>query len=532
MKEKNSCGKQPAEIIPAVSSMRRIYQNTGLLYIRQLVTLVVGLLTTRIVLQCLGVENYGIYNVVGGVIVLFSFLGSTITAATQRYLSFYLGKGDCDQAREYFSISLLLQMGCALIVSLLGITIGAWVVNYVLDIPESRGTAALIVYGTTIAMFAIRLIRSPFEALVIAHEKMSFFAYFSIIEALLRLGAVAVLTQLSGDLLIAYGFLCLIASFVSLLLCVVYCRHSFTDFRFVPTWNRSKYSEFISFFGWNVFGSIAHICKDQGSSIMINVLFGVTHNAAMGIARRLSGVLNSFVVQFQFAARPRIVKTYSNGDSTRLITLVADVSRLSFCLMFLLVFPAFLNVEALLTLWLSEPPKYAAPFCRAMLIFNLVECLSGPLWAAIQATGKIRNYQIVASALLMLNLPISYFFLVHGAPAQTLYVVATAISIILMFARLLFLKQLIGLKIVTFFRAVFIRILFIILVSGFSLYLFGWLGGSSGVSSGKWAFILPAVLQFVLAFVIVVTFGSTAKERSFARKQLSTLIPTFRGSIG
>ena len=389
---------------------KRIAKNTLMLYIRMLMIMVVNLYTSRVILQALGVEDFGLYNVVGGVVVLFTFINNAMVTSTQRFLNFEIGKNDYEEARNVFSTSLNIHFIIAVIFLVLAETIGLWFLNTYLQIPDGREIAANWVYQFSILVSILNIIRSPYNAAIIAHEHMSFYAYVSIIEVVLKL-AIVYMVYLFADRLIAYAFLMMIVTLIILGAYYIFCKKKYSICKYKFEYNKKRYLELASFSGWSLFGSMANMGASQGVNIILNMFFGVTVNAAMGIANQVNAAVYQFVSSFQTAFNPQIIKSYAAGDRTYFISLIMNTSRYSFLLLFLLALPIYICCPEILSIWLGTVPEYAVEFCRLMLVFSLIDAVQGPLWVSAQATGKIRNYQIIMSTLILLNLPVSYLLL-------------------------------------------------------------------------------------------------------------------------
>ncbi len=327
------------------SKTKQIAKNTSLLYFRMLITMIVTLYTSRIVLNTLGIEDFGIYNIIGGVIILFTFLNVAMSNTTQRFLSFELGRNDMEQLKKTFSMSMTAHISIALIVFLLSETVGLWFINTQLNIPAERMNAANWVYQFSILTFVFQIIRVPYNASIIAYERMSFYAYISIIEVILKLAVVFLLQKGGFDKLIFYSILLFIVSIIILYAYKVYCNKKFKISRYYFFWDGSLYKNIMSFSGWSLMGSVASISANQGINILLNIFFGVAVNAAMGIANQVNGALNSFVVNFQTAFKPQIVKSYAEGDKKYLTQLILQTSKFSFFLFFIVSIPILLNTE-------------------------------------------------------------------------------------------------------------------------------------------------------------------------------------------
>lgn len=454
-----------------MSDHKRIAKNTIFLYIRMLLLMLVSLYTSRVVLAVLGVEDYGIYNVVGGIVVLFTFINNSMVTSTQRYLNYELGRDDSLQAQRVFSISLNIHVLIALLIFLLSDTVGLWLLNTTIKYPESRAFAVQVIYQLSILTTCARIVRAPYHAAIIAHERMSFYAYLSIFEAGLQLGVVFLLKAFDFDRLILYGALLCLVTIITNVCYYLYCRKSFVICKYRLYNDKSLYRQLLSFSGWSLFGGVANMGASQGLNMLLNVFFGVTVNAAMGIANQVNSAVSSFVQNFQTAFNPQIVKSYAVGDISGFINLILSTSKYSFILLFIIALPIYICCPEVLSVWLTEVPEGAVSFCRLMLIFSLLDALQGPLWFSVQATGKIRTYQILMSFMILSNLPIAYLCLKQGLSPNSALVVRCCVNLATLFVRLWYLRRLFGFPVGDFFKNVVSRIVVIVLVAYFSVHI-------------------------------------------------------------
>lgn len=442
-----------------------------MLYFRMILTMLVTLYTSRVILNTLGVEDYGIYNVVGGVVSMFAFFNSAMSSATQRFLSYEIGKGNFVQLRKTFNATQVIHIGIAVLIFVLAETIGLWFVKTYLVIPTERLDAAIWVYHFSVLSFMVSIIQVPYNATIIAHERMNVYAYVSILEVALKLLIVFMLTWISYDKLKLYGILYF--SIVSIIAATyrVYTRRNFEESKFEVVKDNKLYKTLICYSGWNLFGNIAAVAKGQGVNILLNLFYGPVVNAARGIATQVEGAVNNFVSNFQMAVNPQIIKSYATEQKEYMTSLVIRSSKFSFYLLFLLSLPIILEVDQILKLWLKTVPQYSSIFTILILVIILIDCVSGSLMTAIQATGKIKVYQIVVGSLLILILPISYILLKQGySPEITLYV-NIIISIIALSFRLYLVWKLLGFPILRFVQEIIWKNIIIVLLS-LSLPLF------------------------------------------------------------
>lgn len=444
---------------------KRIAKNTLFLYIRMFVMMLTALFTSRIVLDVLGAADYGLNNVIGGVVVLFSFLNSALLSATQRFLNFHLGRKDYKQTNVVFCMSLNTYMLLSILVIILGETVGLWFVNTKLNIPIERMYAAQWVYQFTLIQFVINLLRVPYNASIIAYERMNFFAYISLVEVIAKLFVVYLLYITTFDKLIFYSFLYTIVPLIITFAYKLYCNRHFDTTKYRAVWDRTAFKEMFSFSGWSLFGSLANLSAQQGLNILINIFYGVTVNAAAGIANQVSHNVYGFISNFQTAFQPQIVKTYAAQDVERFHKLIFQTSKFSYFMVIILVLPILFTLDGILEIWLKQVPEYTAIFCRLILIFLSIETITAPLWMSVQATGKIRNYQILMASLIFLNFPIAYIVLKAGLPVYTVWVVRIIMNIVTMTARCIYMKKKLDFPLLPYLRKVIVPILSVTIVA-------------------------------------------------------------------
>jgi O-antigen/teichoic acid export membrane protein len=430
-----------------------------------LLTMLVSLYTVRVVLNTLGVMDYGIYNVVAGIVVMFSFLSNTMASASQRFFAFELGRNDDLQLKRTFSITITIYAFIAILVLVLAETIGLWFLNSQMILPAQRMEAVNWVYQLSIFSFLITILTIPYKAVIVAHENMKIFAYLSILEVLLKLLIVYVLLMFPFDKLIFYSFLMFVITFFITMIYRSICKHQYKECSYQFYWNRSLCFSLMSYSGWNLFGASASIINNQGINILLNMFFGPVVNAARGIAYQVSGAVNQFVSNFVTAVNPQITKYYAAGQNKQMMNLVYNSSKFSFFLLFVLSMPFLLETKYVFTLWLKEVPEYVELFTRLVIIAALIDSLSNALVTTALATGKIKNYQIIVGGVLLLNLPVSFCFLKFGFQPQTTMYITISISIFCLFLRLWMLKSMVNLSIKEYIGKVLIVVISVSIVS-------------------------------------------------------------------
>ncbi len=430
--------------MPETSSTSRIAKNTLLLYFRQILIMLVSLYTVRVVLNVLGAEDYGIYNVVAGVVTMFGFLSGAMATASQRYFAFDLGKEDYDHLKTTFSVTFQIYVLLAAIIVVLAETIGLWFVMNKLVIPPERLTAAIWIYQAAVFSFLLTLITTPYMASIIAHENMNIYAYVSIVEAVLKLAIVFVLQVLDYDKLILYGLLLTTVSFINTGIYRIYCKKHYCECIFQYVKDKALFKELVSYSGWNLFGAGVGTAKNQLVDVSINLFCGPIVNAARGVAMHICNAMNSFASNFSTALNPNIIKLYAAEEKGKYLDFTFRGMRMVFLLLMFLAYPIICETTDILQLWLKNPPEHTVLFSQLALIDAIICSISYTLGAAIQATGKIRNYQIIVGTVLLLNFPISYITLKMGNNPEWTFYIAIIISIITLIMRLLFMQNIIG----------------------------------------------------------------------------------------
>ena len=440
------------------SANKRIAKNTLVLYVRMLFTMGISLFTSRVILQTLGVEDYGISSVVGGVISMFTFINAAMVSSTQRYLNFELVRGDANQLRSVFSTSLQIHALIALAIIVLSETVGLWFLNEKLVIPEARMTAAMWVYQCSILSCAVSIMSTPYNAVIVAHEKMSAFAYISILDVSLKLLVVYLLVVLPFDKLIILAILNLLVQLFIRYIYTLYCHRHFPESYFQFWFNKTLFKEMFGFAGWSFWGNLAAILYTQGLNMMLNIFFGPIVNAARGIAVQVQSAVQQFVGGFQTALNPQITKNYASNNLPQMHSLMFRSARFSFLLLFFLSLPVLMETNFILTLWLKTVPDDAVIFTQIMICISLIYTTANPCVIANQATGKVKIYQMVVGGILLLILPISYVVLKLGAPAYSVFIVHFCIESLAQFSRMYMLRKLIHLPLWQYMKNIYIPI--------------------------------------------------------------------------
>lgn len=450
------------------TNSKRIARNTIFLYLRMFVMMMIGLFTSRIILQTLGVKDYGIYNVVGGVVGMFSIVSSSMSTSISRFITFELGKNDKSRLNKIFSTAINVQLLMGLLVVLLMEVVGNWFLNTQMNIPNERMEAANWVFQLSIFAFVLGLLMVPYNASIVAHEDMGVFAYMSLFDAILKLLIVYSLYVSPFDKLITYAVLLLCVTFIMNIIYMIYCKRHYEECNYYFVYDKRLLKEISGFAGWNFLGNGSWILNNQGVSILINIFFGVTLNAARGIASQVDNMVQSFVSNFTTALNPQITKSYAKGDFQYMHKLVFAGAKYSFFLMMFFVIPICIETDIILKLWLGVVPEYAAVFVQLTLLSSMCVILGSTLITSIFATGKIRNYELVMGIMALSNFPLTWIAFKFGASPVVAYVIYFIVYFLMIFVRLFMAKDMICMSAWTYFKEVFLRVL-VVGISSFVL---------------------------------------------------------------
>ena len=487
------------------SNNKRIAKNTVFLYFRMALTMFIGLFSVRIVLNALGEEDYGIYNVVGGVVTMLAFLNNSLSSATQRFLSFELGKGDKKNLHSIFCNSMTLYIGVCVILLVLAETLGLWFINNKLVIPDERMVAANWIYQFSIISFLCTILSSPFNAAIIAREKMGVYAYVSIAESLLKLALIYSILALGGDKLIIYGFFIMLLSVSVFVFYMVYCLMKFEETKYI--YDKNKIKEIGGFAGWGVWGALSNIFKAQGVNILLNIFFGPVVNASRGIAYQVEGAVNTLVQNFYTAMRPQLIKSYAANETEEMLKLLNISTRLGYYMMFLVSLVFLYETPLIFKLWLGQIPQYSVAFTRLVLIGQLFIVLANPLMTAIHATGKVAKYQFWSGCIFMLVLPLSYFILNLDQNSFWPFVVLIVSSLFYWLLTIERCYKLIDLSLKKYFAMVFRLFLVSLVLSLGVQLLYKW--GADG-----WAgFIVLCFCTLVIGLIAILFIDCSKSER-------------------
>lgn len=473
-----------------------------------LLLMVISLYTSRVIFITLGVIDYGIYDLVGGVIILFSFFDVALSNATMRFLSYELGNKNFDKLRKTFCMSVNVHLFLALIVLIIGETIGLWFFNTQLNIPSERMIAARWAYQFSIGTFIFKVLKVPFHSLLLANEEMSFYALLSIIEGVLKLLIVFMLNLFKIDKLVLYGFLTLLISFVVLLAFYIYCYIKFPTTRFKILWDKSLFKALVNFSGWSMLESVSRTSSSQGSVVLLNVYFGVTLNAVMGIANRVGSAVNEFVWNFHRAFKPQILKSYSTADQKSYYLLIVRTSKLSYYLLYVISLPILFYTKEILELWLKSVPHYSTKFTQIALIVALIEAISGPLWVIVHATGEIKRYQLGMSLIIFSNLWLSWILLAFGLSPTVIMQVKVLTTFGCFLYQIFYLNKYVGFDTKSFVKDVILNIIIVVIITTivfkFTLPLLS-----------NFHFLINIIVVLIVNSLIIVALGLSKEEKIF-----------------
>jgi O-antigen/teichoic acid export membrane protein len=487
---------------------KKIATNTLLLYARLFITTVVGLIATRIVFDNLGVADFGLYNVVGGVVTMIGFLNIVMISTTYRFIAFEIGRKDNDAINKVFNISLLIHIGIAFLLIVFAETIGVWYINNSLNVvPEQTGNA-LFVFRFSMLAIIFNVFSVPFQGLITALEKFSVRVSIKIIRSVLNLFFVMSLIYFTGDKLRLYAVLMALLSLIPASLFIIYCKKKYASFtKWKIQRDKAKYKEMIAFSGWIMLGAAASVGQTQGSALVINAFFGTILNASFGIATQLNSFVSMMARNLGQAAIPQIIKSHSGGDKKRMLLLVTYISKYSFFLMLLPALPILLETEYLLKLWLGDIPAYTVIFTRLMIVIGLLDSVRAGLPAAIQATGKIKWFQIIGSIILLASLPISYLLFELGFLPYSIQIIFIGASLLNTIVALFLLKCLLNFDIEFLIKTAYTRIIYICILILPLYFLHGLFQES------LWRFILSTSVSVCWLLIVVYLFGMDTNEK-------------------
>ena len=499
---------------------KRIAKNTLLLYVRMLFIMAVSLFTSRVILNTLGVEDYGINNVVGGIVTMFSVLSGSLSSSISRFITFELGKRNIERLKTIFSTGVNIQLGMSVFIIIIAEAVGIWFLNAKMNIPADRMVAANWVFQCAILTFVLNLLSVPYNAAIIAHEKMSAFAYISVLEVTLKLIIVYMLTVSPFDRLKTYAVLLLCVGVVIRFIYGYYCKRHFEECTYHFVFDKPILKEMTGFAGWNFLGNGAYMLNTQGVNILMNLYFGVAVNAARGVATQVDAALKQFVNNFTTAVNPQITKSYAQGDLDYMHKLVCRSAKFSAFLMMFFAVPIILETNTILTIWLKTVPDYAVIFLQWIIISSFMDTvLANSLVTSMFATGKIKRYQIIVTTVGCLVFPLSWIAFKLGFEPQVGYILYFIIYTILLFVRLYLLKDMVKLPVMMYIREVLYKLAPVIVV-GFAI---------PGIliltmDAGWLRLILVCLLSVLVTAASEYFIGLSNKEKDFVAEKIKLVI--------
>ena len=508
-------------IIPMQTSdnNKRIAKNTLLLYVRMLFTMAVSLFTSRVILNTLGVEDYGTYNVVGGIVTMFSVLSGSLSASISRFITFELGRGNIQRLKTVFSTGVNIQLGMSLFIVLIAEVVGVWFLNAKMNIPSDRLVAANWVFQCAILTFVLNLLSVPYNAAIIAHEKMSVFAYISVVEVTLKLIIVYMLTISPFDRLKTYAVLLLCVGAIIRFIYGYYCKRHFEECTYHFILDKPVLKEMTGFAGWNFLGNGAYMLNTQGVNILMNLYFGVAVNAARGVATQVDAALKQFVNNFTTAVNPQITKSYAQGDLEYMHKLVCRSAKFSAFLMMFFAVPIILETNTILTIWLKTVPDYAVIFLQWIIISSFMDTvLANSLVTSMFATGKIKRYQIIVTTVGCLVFPLSWIAFKLGFEPQVGYILYFIIYTILLFVRLYLLKDMVKLPVMMYVREVLLKVILVMCIS-FVLPM----ALRLSMQEGWLRLITICAIGTIITALVEFRIGLTTNERLFVTEKLKKI---------
>lgn len=498
---------------------KRVAKNTLLLYFRMIIIIIVSLYTVRIILNILGIIDYGIYSVVGGFVAMFSFLSNTMASATQRFIAFEIGKRNPERLKQIFSLSLLIYILIAIVVLIIAETVGVWFLNNKMTIPYDRLVATNWVYQFAIMSFIVTIISLPYYSVLIARENMKTYAIISALEVFLKLGIVFLLFLVKDDKLIFYGVFLFIVSLIISSIYKIYCTKKYIECRYNFYWNKTIFIEMTSYAAWNMIGALANLFKNQGVNVLLNVFFGPVINTARGISIQIGVALNSFVTNIYMAVRPHITKVYASGDKEYMMKIVFQSAKLSYFLILIISMPVMLETNYIINIWLGKVPDYIVLFTQLIILNILIETMNNQLVSALQAVGRIVKYQIFVSLLFILTLPVSYVFYYFGAEPEVSLYVSIVIAVISFVPQILITNLETGMSIKNYFNEVIFKMIIVSVIAYMLPIII-----LNNMQPGLYRFIIILTTGFISCLFSIYFLGLIKGERIVIFRYINKII--------
>ena len=470
----------------------------------------VTLYTSRVILKALGFEDFGVYNVVGGVVASFGFFSSSLSNATQRFLNYELGRGEIDKVKDVFNLSLLIYVIIAFIIFVVAELIGTWFITSKLVIPQTRINAAIWVFNATLLSLVVTLIGIVFDSVLISRENMKVYAYSGVIDAVGKLVVALMINEVTCDKLKLYACLLLCVTLFSKILPVITCLKLYPECKVQLYWDKQLFVNMFRFIGWNGVGTAVWAVNEHGMVILLNLFFGPIVNAARAIASQVNTAVNNFSNNFLLAVSPQLVKSYAKQDINYYIKLLYSSSKYSFFLMWLLCLPIILCCDDILSLWLHDVPEYTKEFVIWILIYSMVNVLTIPIWNAIQAVGKLKKYILIGSSVYLMAFPISYIFLMHGFSPLVTFQVLTVIRMVYLFVVLMILKNYVSFKISQYCNKVLVPIILVLVSTSLIMNYINSIIPKDGFHS-----VMVCLMSIIISLSVIFVLGLSSQERNF-----------------
>lgn len=500
---------------------KRIAKNTILLYIRMAFSMLVALYTSRVILNALGEDDYGIYGVVGGIVVFFNVISGSLNAAISRFITYELGKGNVERLNKVFCTSLNIQFLMSVVFLVFAEIIGVWFLENKMNLPDGRMYAAHWVLQCSILSFIVGLISVPYNATIIAHEHMGAFAYLSILSTFLNLAVALVINFVSFDKLIFYALAIVGINILMRIIYGVYCKLHFQEAHWHFVKDKELMQKMTSFAGWNFLGASSGVLLGQGVNILMNIFFGVAVNAARSIASQVDNAVNMLVNNFTMALNPQITKSYAAGDMTYMHDLVCKGAKYSFFIMLIPTLPILLETPQILVLWLKQVPVFSVVFVRLTLLISLVSVLSQTLITSMLASGRIKKYQIIISSLSYSIFLLAYLAYKIGLPPFTAYIIQLIVFLIELVVRLFLLRQMVSLPIKVYLRSVILNIFIVVIVASVLPMIV-----MLSMNESLLRLLIICVLSFICVLFAIYGFGLSSRERIWVNGKIRKVVST------
>lgn len=502
---------------------KTIAKNTIFMYIRMGVTMIVGLYTSRVVLQQLGIEDYGLYNVISGIIAMLGFINGAMVNTTLRFITVYIAKENEIMLNNIFSMSFIIHLIIAAIILLLGETVGLWYLNNKLIVPEGREFVAHCLFQLSAVTCILSILYVPYNATIVAHEKMDTFAYISIMDVMLKLIIVISLSYSPIDKLLFYGMLLAMVSVLDLSIYFIYCHRTFAETKLKFYWNNSIFKEMMSFVGWAFVGNFSYLFYSQGINLMLNAFCGPAVNAARGIAVQVEGVVKQFANNVQMAINPQIIKSYTSNDIERTYTLIFASSKYCFYLLFIVSLPIIIEADFILKLWLGIVPDHTVNFIRLILSISILDAFINPMYTANLASGKLKIYHLSLTILMYSFMFITFFSIKISLIPESVFICLLLATIIGVIMRVFILEKQINLSKSLFITKVLKPVSYVIITSLILPTI-----SHIGIPNDILRFLITSFLSVCSVGFSIFFIGINASERQYALNYIKIKISNFK----